>query len=383
MDGVQDGTGVLERATLAAGGGAGADPAGVEEPGVGLVLGDLVSQHASVAHGVESQEGLSEARGEGGLRLGDTVFSTSHLGGVAGNEVEHGLFGRELGDRGKDTAGIAGEEDDVCGVLVTQAGDLGVLNVLDGVGAASVLGQCVIVIVDDTGDGVEDNVLEDGAKSDGVEDIGLLLGGEANALGVAATLDVEDTTVRPAVLVVTDKSTLGVSRQGGLAGSRETEEDGNIAILTLVGGRVESQDVVLDRHLVEEDGEDTLLHLTGVLGTQDNHLLLGEVESHGGSRGHTLSEAVGREGTGVVDDIVGVEAVELFPGWADKHVAHEESMVGTSTDHTDADTVSLIPASKAINDVDTVTGVEVVDSTFTVDSPDLEGVSNQPLMSCT
>jgi len=116
VDGVEDGTSVLERATLAASGGTGTNPTGVEEPGVGLVLLDLLGEHGGVAHGVESQEGLSEARGEGGLRLGDTLLGTGHLGSVTRDEVEHGLLGGELGDRRKDTTSVAGEENDVGGV---------------------------------------------------------------------------------------------------------------------------------------------------------------------------------------------------------------------------------------------------------------------------
>jgi hypothetical protein len=46
-------------------------------------------------------------------------------------------------------------------------------------------------------------------------------------------------------------------------------------------------------------------------------------------------------------------------------------MVGTGADDTHADPVLLIPASVTVNDVDAVTGVEVVDSTLTVDLPDL------------
>lgn len=373
VDGVQDGTGVLERATLAASGGTGANPAGVQEPGVDLVLLDLLGQHVGVAHGVKSQEGLSEARREGSLGLSDTILSTGHLGGVTRDEVEHGLLGGELGDGGQDTAGITGEQDDVGGVVVGDAGNLGVLDVLNGVGATGVLGKGGIVVVNNAGDGVENSVLEDGTEADGVENIGLLLGGETNALGVAATLDVEDTGVGPAVLVVTNQLALGVSGQGGLASTGQTEEDGNIAILTLVGRGVESQDVVLDGHLVVENGEDTLLHLTGVLGTKDNHLLVGEVDSHGGGGGHTLSEAVGRERTSVVDDIVGVEVLEFLTAWADQHVAHEESVVSTSADNANADAVALIPAGVTIDDIDAVAGVEVIDGTLTVDTPDLWG----------
>lgn len=173
------------------------------------------------------------------------------------------------------------------------------------------------------------------------------------------------------MLVVTDESTLGVGGECGLASSRQTEEDGDITVLALVGGRVESQDIVLDGHLVEQDGEDTLLHLTGVLSTQDNHLLVGEVDGHGSSRGHTLGEAVGRERPSVVDDIVGMEALKLLAGRADEHVTHEKSMVGAGADNTHADPVPLVPPGKTINHIDTIPGVEVVDSTLTVDSPDL------------
>jgi hypothetical protein len=46
-------------------------------------------------------------------------------------------------------------------------------------------------------------------------------------------------------------------------------------------------------------------------------------------------------------------------------------MVGACADDTDADAVSLIPAGIAIDNIDAVTSVEVVNSTFTVDTPDL------------
>ena len=101
---------------LAACGGTSTDPAGVEEPGIGAVLLNLLREHLGVAHGVECEEGLSEARREGSLGLGDTLLRTGHLGGVTGDEVVHGLLGAELGDGRKNTAGVAGKEDDVLGV---------------------------------------------------------------------------------------------------------------------------------------------------------------------------------------------------------------------------------------------------------------------------
>jgi hypothetical protein len=258
VDGVEDGASVLERATLAVVFDTSTGPAGVEEPGVGVVRGNLLRKHGGVLHGVKSQEGLGEARREGGLGFGDALFGTGHLGGVTRNEVVHSLLGAELGDRREDTAGITCEEDDVGRVVAGDAGNLGVLDVLDGVGAASVLSESGVIVVDDSGGGVEDDILEDGAKLDGVENIRLLLGGETNTLGVATALDVEDTGVAPAVLVVADQGTLGVGRECCLASARETEEHGDVSVLTLVGGGVKGEDVVLDGHLVVKNSEDSL-----------------------------------------------------------------------------------------------------------------------------
>lgn len=257
VDGVEDGAGVFEWTTLATGGGTGAGPAGVEQPCVGVVVGHLLREHLCVTHWVQGQEGLCEARGEGCLWLGDTLLSSSHLRGVTTDEVEHGLLAVELRDWWEDTAGVAGEKDDVGWVVVGDTRDLGVLDVFDGVCAAGVLCEGGVVVVDSSGLWVENNILQDGSELDGVENVGLCLGRETNALSVAASLDVENTPVTPAVLVVSDQSTLRVRREGGLASTGKTEEDGHVAILTLVGGRVKSQHVVLDRHLVEEHGEDT------------------------------------------------------------------------------------------------------------------------------
>ena len=112
--------------------------------------------------------------------------------------------------------------------------------------------------------------------------------------------------------------------------------------------------------------------LTSVLSTENDHLLSSEVERDGCGRGHALGVAVGGEGSGIVNGIVGVEVLKLLTSRADEHVPHEEGMVGASTDDTDADAVLLIPAGVTIDNVNTVAGVQVVDGTFAVDLPDLE-----------
>ena len=44
---------------------------------------------------------------------------------------------------------------------------------------------------------------------------------------------------------------------------------------------MQCQDIMLDRHLVKEDGENTLLHFSRVLGPQDDHLLVSEIDGYG------------------------------------------------------------------------------------------------------
>lgn len=134
---------------------------------------------------------------------------------------------------------------------------------------------------------------------------------------------------------------------------------------------MQGEHVVLDGHFVEQHGEDALLHLASILSAEDDHLLFGKVDGDRRGGGHSLSPSVGGEGAGVVDDIVRVEGLELLTRGPDEHVAHEEGMVGTGADDPDADSVALVPAGKAIDDVDAVSGVEIVDSAFSVDSPDL------------
>jgi len=134
---------------------------------------------------------------------------------------------------------------------------------------------------------------------------------------------------------------------------------------------VEGEDIVLHGHLVEENGENTLLHLSGVLGTKDDHLLVGKVDGDRSSRGHTFGVSVCWERTSIVDGVVGVEVLEVFRVRADQHVAHKESMVGTSANDSDLDAVFLVPSCETVDHVNTISGVEVVDGTFAVDSPDL------------
>lgn len=364
VDGVQDGSGVFKRTSLTTSGSRSTNPTGVQQPSVGVVLGDLVRQLLSVLHWVQDQEWLTETSRESGLWLSDTLLSTSHLRGVTRDKVVHNLSVGQLRNWRQDTAGITGQQDDVGWVSVSQTWDLGGWDEVNWVGTSGVLGDGRVLVVDDLGVLVVDNVLQDGTELDRVEDLWLLLGRQVQTLGVTATLDVENTVVGPTVLVVTDQLTVRVGRQGGLTSTGQTEEQGDVTLLSsLVTRRVQGQDLVLDWHQVEHNSEDTLLHLTGVLSTQDDHLHSLEVNLDGSGGGHTLGVDVGRELASVVDGEVWLtEVLELLGGWSDQHVGHEQSVVGSGTHNSDLDSVSWVPTSESINNEQLLSGSQVVES---------------------
>ena len=209
-------------------------------------------------------------------------------------------------------------------------------------------------------------VLQDSSEADGIEDLWLLLGREVDSFGITAALNVEDTVVRPAVLIVTNEAALGIGRESGLAGSRETKEQRDIAVRTNVGRRVKRKDTSLG-HIVVHDGEDALLHLSGVFGTEDDHLAVLEADSNRGLASNAFSKRVGRELASINDgEIWLTKALYLFFGRTNKHVVHEKSMVGTSTDYTDLETVLGIPAGISIKNINLVAGIEVFNSILAI-----------------
>jgi hypothetical protein len=89
------------------------------------------------------------------------------------------------------------------------------------------------------------------------------------------------------------------------------------------------------------------------------------------ARRHALRVPVGWERAGVVDGVVGLEALKLLARRPDQHVAHEERVVGARADDPHADPVLFVPSRVAVHDVDAVPRVEVVDRAFAVDLPHL------------
>ena len=125
-------------------------------------------------------------------------------------------------------------------------------------------------------------------------------------------------------------------------------------------------------HEVEHDREYTLLHFTGILSAENDHLMCIKIDGDAGARCHADRVPVCGEGAGIVDSKVWAAiGLHLLLGGTDKHVSHEETVVRSSTDDTDFDSVTRVPACVSIKDVNSGTGIEIVNCTFSVDSPDL------------
>ena len=104
-----------------------------------------------VGGGGTREERRSETGAEGRLRLfAETALGAGHFGRVAAQEVIHGLLGREARDRRQHAEGVRGQEDHVAG-MAADARDHGVVDEVERVGGARVLGDLVGVEMEQAG----------------------------------------------------------------------------------------------------------------------------------------------------------------------------------------------------------------------------------------
>ena len=141
------------------------------------------------------------------------------------------LLGREPTHGRENTKRIACKHDYVAGLAVDRARYIRVRNEFNWIRAARVLRNANVVIVGRPRYGAVDDVLKDAAKADGVVYLGLLRSRKVDGLGITAALDVEDTSVGPDMLVITDEKAPRVSAERCLSRPRQTEEECHITLV--------------------------------------------------------------------------------------------------------------------------------------------------------
>src|SRR5207245_1428724 len=121
---------------------------------------------------------------------------------------------------GQHAVGVACQEEHVARVLAL-AREFGIGNVLQRIGGAGVFGDRGVVEIGPARGGIDNDVFQDAAEAQRLENLRLVGSGEMNALGIAAALEIEDAVLGPAVLVVADQAALGIGGERGFAGARK------------------------------------------------------------------------------------------------------------------------------------------------------------------
>ena len=276
---------------------------------------------------VARQKRRARSRRRGGLRLDDADLGAGQLRGVAADEVVGSLLAGEPADRRQDAERVRGQEDDVLG----RPGDavrVGIADEVQRVRAPRVLGDPLGVQVEGPGHGVEVDVLQDRPELlRRGEDVGLVHRREADRLGVAATLEVEDVAIPPAVLVVADERSQRVGRERRLpVPERPKKMTESPAWPTLTAG-VHRQHALVG-HQVVHDREGRLLDLAGVLGADDDDLHPPHVNQDRGLGTGPLGRRVGLERRHVQDREVGDERRQLLGRGPAEEVLGEDAGPG-------------------------------------------------------
>jgi len=276
----------------------------------------------------------------------------------------HGLLGGQSTHGGHNTKGITSEEDNILGVT-TDGRDSYVLDVLQGVADTRVASQGGVLVVDSAhpvGVLVVLAVLEQSTEFYGIKNIWLLLSGQAVALSVTTTLNVEHIIICPDVLIVSNEGTLGIRGQSGLTSAGKTKQDSSVAITADVGGAMHAKVVDLG-HVVVHNTKDTLLHFAGVGGAENDLFLRGEVDVHGVLACNIGDLRVRAELTSVHDGEVGaglIVSLDPLLGSSDKHLLHEEGMVRLSANDSSLQLEAGVPTSVLVNDEDSTLHVQEI-----------------------
>ena len=222
----------------------------------------------------------------------------------------------------------------------------GVWDGVERIGRAGILGLGAVVVVRHARDGIEHHVLQHRAEAvGGVPDHRLGFLAEPDGLGVAAAFEIEDAVRAPAVLVVTDERARRVSRERGLAGAGEAEEQRRVTVGADIG-RAMHRHHVLGRQVEVERGEHRLLHLAGIGRAADQDDLTGEIDRHHGVGAFAAAMTLGvrPERRQVDNGHLGHEAGELLEIGTAQQLTDKQRVPGVLGEDAHLDAIGMIGA---------------------------------------
>ena len=120
-----------------------------------------------------------------------------------------GLFGGKLAYRREHSEGVARQHDNIRWLMTDHTRNPSIGNVFNWIGASCVFGDANIIVVRDSRYRIVDNIFQDAAKTDRIVDGRLLFRRQIDTFGIAATFNVEDSRVRPDMLIVANQKPAG------------------------------------------------------------------------------------------------------------------------------------------------------------------------------
>src|SRR5579872_257560 len=107
-----------------------------------------------------------------------------------------------------------------------------IVDELNGICRARILGLAVVVVIGYTSMFVEGDVLQYATKAQRIPDLRLILFRELDAFGVATTLKIEDAIGAPAVFIIADQIARRIRGECRLPRARKSEEQRAHAIVS-------------------------------------------------------------------------------------------------------------------------------------------------------
>ena len=173
------------------------------------------------------------------------------------------------------------------------------------------------------------------------------------------------------MLVITDKATLGIGRQSGLTGTRETEEDGGVLTIHIAVGRAVHGSDTLQGQIVVHHREHTLLHLTAIPSVDDYLLTAGNVEGYAGLRVQTqLLIVLHLSLRCIVNNEVRLKVLQLLSSGLNEHVGHEVCLPCHLHDEANSHAGVLVGTAESIHHIEILVA-EFLDSQVLHSSPHL------------